>query len=99
MLSTADTGFVKTLYTKITPSSEVVPAKKESGGSISVLGPSRAAAARLGWGLTQQHRLLFLPVALLESSDSLLFYQVAVDVRTPGLENLQKPKRVHKLGT
>lgn len=34
VLSTADTGFVKTLYTKITPSSEVVPAKKESGDSI-----------------------------------------------------------------
>lgn len=49
--------------------------------------------------LTQQHRLLLLPVALLESSDSLLFYQVAVNIRTPGLKNLQEPKWVHKLGT
>lgn len=49
--------------------------------------------------LTQQHRLLLLPVALLESSGSLLFYQVAVNIRTPGLKNLQEPKWVHKLGT
>lgn len=49
--------------------------------------------------LTQQNRLLFLPVALLESSDSLLFYQVAVDIWTPRLKNLQELKRVHKFGT
>lgn len=49
--------------------------------------------------LTQQHWLLLLPVALLESSDRLLFYQVAVNIRTPGLKNLQEPKRVHELGT
>lgn len=49
--------------------------------------------------LTQQNRLLFLPVALLESSDSLLFYQVTIDIWTPRLKNLQELKRVHNFGT
>lgn len=49
--------------------------------------------------LTQQNRLLFLPVALLESRDSLLFYQVLIDIWTPGLKNLQEFKRVHNFGT
>lgn len=49
--------------------------------------------------LTQQNRLLFVPVALLESSDSFLFYQVTIDIRTPRLKNLQELKRVHNFGT
>lgn len=109
VLSTADTGLLKTLYTKITPSSEVVPARKENVDSIKFIAiPDPTYSGQ--WWLqqlclcvclcpTQQHRLLFLPVAFLESSDSLLFYQVTINVRTPGLKNLQEPKWVHKLGT
>lgn len=109
VLSTADTGLLKTLYTKITPSSEVVPVRKENADPVKFIAmpvPTYSVQWRLQQlglhvclCLTQQHRLLFLPVAFLKSSDSLLFYQVTVNVRTPGLKNLQEPKRVHKLGT
>lgn len=49
--------------------------------------------------LTQQNRLLFLPVALLESSDNLLLYQVTINIWTPRLKNLQELKGVHNFGT